>query len=231
MTLNYPDVCQQSLIEPWWEEYTGTEFKPGRLVWAYLPHADQVPYTLIPIGRTDDPTDHETARVKIKTFSIGDFVKKNDLSVAALPIYEKEKFCVYRTKKRPAVIISKGGPLIETELTKDMSKSRTVPNILVAPSYGADIGYRKEFIERIRRCEYQQFMWDLLPIGGKEKGSIIRLDHLQPVVRSTKFIELTQYCLSEKAMVFVMQWIDWLISGRMDKKSKLCKTREFLMEF
>lgn len=231
MTLNYPDVCQQALIEPWWEEYTGIEYRPGRLVWAYLPHADQSPYTLIPIGRADDPTDHETARVKIKPFSIGDPVKKKDLSVAALPLYENEKFCVYRTKKRPAVIISKGGPLIENELTRGMSKSRTVPTVLVAPSYGADIGYRKEFIERVRRCEYPQFIWDYLPIGGKEKGSIIRLDHMQPVVRSTRSIELTQYCLSEKAMAFVMQWIDWLVSGRMDQKSTLCQTREFLMEF
>ena len=231
MTLNYPDVCQQALIEPWWEECTGIEFRPGRLVLAYLPHADQVPYTLKTIGRTDDPTDHKTARVKIKSFSIGDPVKKNDLSVAALPIYENEKLCVYRTKKRPAVIISKGGPSIDKNLTRDMSKSRTIPTVLVAPSYGADLGYRKKFIERVRRCEYPQFIWDFLPIGGKEKGSIIRLDHMQPVVRNTKSIELTKYCLSEKAMVFVMQWVDWLISGQMDKKSSLWGTRDFLMDF
>lgn len=107
MTLNYPDVCQQTFIERWWKECTCIEFRQGRLIWAYLPHADQVPYTLIPIGRTDDPTNHKTARVKIKSFSIGDPVKKNDLSVAALPLYENEKFCVYRTKKRPAMIISR----------------------------------------------------------------------------------------------------------------------------
>lgn len=75
MTLNYPEVCQQALIEPWWEEYTGFEYRPGSLVWAYLPHTEQVPYTIIPIGRSDDPADHETARVEIKPFSIGDPVK------------------------------------------------------------------------------------------------------------------------------------------------------------
>lgn len=68
-------------------------------------------------------------------------------------------------------------------------------------------------------------------VGGKEKGSIIRLDHIQPVVRNTRTIELTKYCLSEKAMVFVMQWADWLVSGRMDQDSSLCQTRDFLMEF
>lgn len=112
-----------------------------------------------------------------------------------------------------------------------MSKSRSFPTVLVAPSYGADIGYRKKFLERIRRCEYPQFIWDSLPIGGQEKGSIIRLDHIQPVIRNNKAIEFTQYCLSEKAMVFVMQWVDWLISGQMVKDSILCETRDFLMEF
>ena len=65
----------------------------------------------------------------------------------------------------------------------------------------------------------------------EKKGSIIRLDHMQPVVRNTKSIELTKYCLSEKAMVFVIQWVDWLISGQMDKNSILCETRDFLMDF
>lgn len=231
MILNYPEICQQALIDSWWEEYKGNEYKPGRLVKAYLPHADQVPYTLVPIGRTDDPTDHETGRVEIKAFTIGDPVKKNNLPVAALPLYENEKFCVYRTKKRPAIIISKGGPHIDSELTKDLPKSKTIPAILVAPSYGADSGFKDEFIERVRRCEYPQFIWDLLPVGGKVKGSIIRLDHIQPVVRNTRNIELLPFCLSEKAMVFVMEWVDWLISGQIGNDSNLYETREFLMKY
>ncbi len=231
MTLKYPEICQQALIEPWWEEYTDTGYRPGRLIWAYLPHTDQVPYTLIPLGRSEDPTDHKTARVKIKSFSVGDPVRKKDLPVAALPLYNNESFGVYRTKKRPALIISKGGPPIESELTRDMSKSRTFPTVLVAPSYGADTGYTVEFLERVRRCEYPQFMWDFLPFGGKNEGSIIRFDHIQPVVRNKRFVEFTRHCLSKKAMVFVMQWIDWLITGQMDGESYLCETRNFLMDY
>ena len=231
MTPNYPEICQQTLIEPWWEEYTGNEYRPGRLVWAHLPHADQVPYTLIPEGRHEDPTDHKTGRVKIKPFSIGDPVKKrDDLPLAAMPVYEGEILCVYRAKKRPALIISKGGQLVEKELTKDKSKSRTAPTVLVAPSYSVGLKYKNELIERVRRCEYPQFIWDILPIGGNPEGSIIRLDHIQPVVRNKRSIESTPYCLSDKAMVFVMQWFDWLITGHMDPKSVLCETRGFLME-
>jgi len=122
MTLKYPDICQQAVIKPWWEEYSGIEYRPGRLIWAYLPHTDQVPYALIPLGRSEDPKDHETARVKIKSFSVGDPVRRKDLPVAALPLYDDERLGVYRTKKRPALIISKGGSPIENELTRDMSK-------------------------------------------------------------------------------------------------------------
>lgn len=146
-------------------------------------------------------------------------------------VKEKQKAYGKNRKRKRTVKKVKSGPLIEKELTRDISKSRTVPTVLVAPSYGADVGYRKEFIERVKRCEYPQFIWDYLPIGGKERGSIIRLDHIQPVVRSTRSIESTRYCLSEKAMAFVMQWVDWLVSGRMDQDSSLCQTRDFLMEF
>jgi hypothetical protein len=35
----------------------------------FLPHVDQTPYTLEPVGRAD-PTDHNTAHVSIKRFKI-----------------------------------------------------------------------------------------------------------------------------------------------------------------
>ena len=73
-------------------------------------------------------------------------------------------------------------------------------------------------------------MWDDLPIGGTEKGSLIRFDHIQQVGRSKKSIQFTKYCLNEKAMTFVMDWINWLLSGYMDAESDFCETRSFLME-
>lgn len=228
MIPKYPDICPQNLIEPWWEECADDEFREGKLVRAFLPHVDQVPYTLEPAGR-DKPTDHQTAIVKIKPFEIKDPPLKNKLPVAAIPHYDNEMLCVYRTKKRPAIIISKGGSFVKKALTKDQSKWRTNPTILVVPSYSADKGFNVEFCERVRRCEYPQFLWDSLPVGGTQKGSIIRLDHLQPVGKSKKTVEFTNYCLSEKAMAFLMEWIDWLLTNQMDNESELCKTRSFLM--
>lgn len=229
MTPNYPDICPQNLIEPWWEEDQGEDFKTGRLVWAFLPHVDQIPYRIEPVGR-NEPTEHRNGIVNITRFKIGDSVKKKDLPVAAMPVFDNEMLCVYRTKKRPAILISKGGTNVENRLTKDKSKWRTNRTVLLAPSYSVKNHFSEEFCERVRRCEYPQFMWGDLPIGGTENGSIIRFDHLQPVGRSKKSIEFTEYCLSEKAIAFILQWIDWFIFENMDEDSEFCETRSTLME-
>jgi len=169
MIPTYPEICPQALIDPWWVEYTGDEYRPGRLVWSVLPHPDQVPYELIPEGR-ESATDHSTGRVIIKSFSMGEPVKKKvSLPLAAMPVYDKEIICAYRTKKRPAIIISKGGLPVEKSMTKDMSKSRTAITVLVAPAYSVEQRYRAELIERIRRCEYPQFMWDFYQPGPRLK--------------------------------------------------------------
>lgn len=73
-------------------------------------------------------------------------------------------------------------------------------------------------------------MWDDLPIGGAQKGSIIRFDHLQPVGRSEKSIEITKYRLSDKALAFIEDWILWLITGQLNRESEFGKTRDFLMD-
>lgn len=229
MTLNYPDICPQSLVEPWWNEDPSEDFRPGRLVWAFLPHVDQTPYSLEPAGR-DQPTNHNTGFVNIKKFKIGSPPKKKNLPVSAMPVYHNEMLCVYRTKKRPGIIISKGGKYIDKALAKGKSKWQTARTVLLAPSYSVKEAFNSDFCERIRRCEYPQFMWDYLPIGGAEKGSLIRFDHLQPVGRSNKSVELTKYCLSERAMAFIMEWVDWLLSGHMVRESEFCETRSFLME-
>jgi hypothetical protein len=230
MTLKYPDICPQNLVEPWWEEDTSDSFKSGRLVWAFLPHVDQVPYKVEPVGR-DEPKEHQTGIMSVKRFKIGAPARKKDLPVAAMPVFDKEMLCIYRTKKRPAIIISKGGAFVEKRLTKGKLENRTNRTVLLAPSYSVQGSFNEKFCERVRRCEYPQFMWDDLPIGGTEKGSIIRFDHLQPVGRSKNTVKFTKYCLSEKAMTFIVNWVDWLISGYMDENSEFCKTRSFLMEF
>jgi len=60
------------------------------------------------------------------------------------------------------------------------------PTALVVPFYGAEhtearSGWPSQFLDRIRRCEYPQFMLDVLP--GSTTESVARLNHLQPIGR------------------------------------------------
>ena len=229
----YPDESIQGIIDPphkWWEEYEGNEYKRGRLVWIYAPHVDQTPFTLLPIARSE-PTLHNEIFAKIQPLNIHEVIRYPHLPVAALPQYDDEVRTVYRAKKRPALIICKGGPRIRKALTKNKAKWRTSPAIVVAPYYGTDRGFNPEFIRRVQLCEYPQFMWDLLPMDTKSStGSILRLDHMQPVGRSQNSIAFTNYCLSKPALRLLDEWIDWLFTGILDEDTKLREIRDVLLD-
>ncbi|MBW2740262.1 MAG: hypothetical protein JRE64_15775 [Deltaproteobacteria bacterium] len=186
----YPDDSIQGVLypTPWWEKDSTRDYKRGRLVKFFAPHVVQTPFTLIPVGR-DEPTEHNTAIVKIAPLDIRSVLRYPKLPVAALPQYKKEVRAVYRAKKRPGLIVCSGGT-------------------------------KMEFVKRIRRCEYPQYMWDLLPINGSTEESVMRLDHLQPVGRSQDSMELLDYCLSDDALLLFDEWLEWLLKGFL--KQKLC---------
>jgi len=71
-------------------------------------------------------------------------------------------------------------------------------------------------------------MWDKLPISEKGMDSIIRFDHIQPVGRSQDSIAYTDYSLSERALLLMDEWLEWLITGILDSKSKLCEIGDAL---
>ena len=94
----YLDESLQGIIEPehlWWEEYTGEDYKRGRLIWAFIPHVDQTPATIIPIERGEDPTQHKIVKVKIEPLNIRNIVRYPDLPIAALPQRKSEIRAVY----------------------------------------------------------------------------------------------------------------------------------------
>lgn len=230
----YPDECIQNLIDSdWWEEYTGPEFRPGRLIWAFLPYIDQKPFTLLPVSRGGkNGTEHEKALFKLHPLDIKQVIRYPRLPLAALPNRDKEVWTVYRAKRRPALIIGKSGRQVDKKFRKGKAEYQTKLTVLVAPSYGADesrrSGYTPELIARIQRCEYPQFIWDILPIHSQTKESIIRLDQLQPVGKSTDSIEFTNYCLTEEALGLVYEWMEWLMTGQVDEDSLFNEYREFL---
>ncbi len=106
--------------------------------------------------------------------------------------------------------------------------------MIVAPYYGADeggkrSGFNPEFVKRARRCEYPQYMWDLLPINGSAEESVMRLDHLQPVGRSEDSMELLDYCLSDDALLLFDEWLEWLLKGFLETDTMFGELREELI--
>jgi hypothetical protein len=59
----------------------------------------------------------------------------------------------------------------------------------------------------------------------------MRLDHMQPIPRNQNSIELTNHCLSESALLILDEWIEWLITGNLEKDGSLYEIRDFLFEF
>ena len=119
-------------------------------------------------------------------------------------------------------------------MTAGKAKWQTSRTVIVAPYYGADegekrSGFRPEFVKRIRRCEYPQYMWDLLPINGSTEDSVMRLDHLQPIGRSQDSMELLDYCLSDDALLLFDEWLEWLLKGFLETETMFGELREGLI--
>jgi len=213
----YPDDSLQSFVSPWWVEDEEKKLSRGRLLWAYLPHVDQQPVVLIPEGRTD-PTDHTKAFYRVEPFQIKNPPKAPKLPVAGLPQYPGEIRLVYRAKRRPVVVISIGGQDVPRALRTGAARWQTAPTMLVVPYYGIDPtgkrgGWRPEFVNRIRKCEYPQYLWDKLPVPSLTSESILRLDHLQTLGKNPSSFEWTQYKLSDDAINILDEWIQWLMMG------------------
>jgi len=234
MTLNYPDISIQSIVgaEHWWIQDKKKTYSKGRLIFAFLPHVHQVPYTAIPIGR-EEATVHRTCKLRIEPFSAKKYQPSRPLPVAGMTLFSGEIWALYKAKRRPALIISEGWLDIEPGLRKGQPRKQTAPTLLVAPYYGAHgegkrAGLKKEFLERIRRCEYPQLMSDLLPIPGGEE-SILRFDHIQPIGKHHDSVELTSFVLGHDAIEVIDEWITWITTGKFAKNGWIDQTRkEFL---
>lgn len=89
-TLSYPDLCLQALTAKWWVPTADGTIRPGRLIWAHVPHVDQHPHILVTEGRTD-PEDHRSADYRIEPFNIKSPPAAAKLPVAGLPHYPEEE--------------------------------------------------------------------------------------------------------------------------------------------
>ena len=231
MTPSYPEISIQNAIDPspWWVEDNNRYRLRGRLIWAFLPHVDQIPYTITMIGRVE-ASIHDEATARIEPLRISERQPHSPLPVAAMPTYPGEVRIVQRAKRRPALILSEGGHLLPKELTKGRPKYQVAPTLLVAPFYGGETsvkrgGFPKEFLERVRRCEFPQYMCERLPPKGTSE-SLLRFDHIQPIGRHHDSIEWTEFCLAQDAMAIIDEWITWVMTGLLPENGLVFPTRQ-----
>jgi hypothetical protein len=230
------DPSVQSLLEPdsWWVRSDSRTTQRGHLAWAYLPYLEMEPRTLVVEGRAD-PTDHGRAKCRIEPLRIREPPRAPSLPVAALPIYEGEVYLVQRAKRRPVLVIGTGGPDVPPALRAGAPRWQTAPCVLAAPYFGVDAtgrrsGFPEPFVDRVRICEYPQFVLDALPIGGSTKRSMLRLDHVQPLGNHHNAFELTEHCLSPPALRVIDDWLTWLTTGNLPADGPLAVIRTILIE-
>lgn len=215
MIPTYPDDCFQNIVGQWWVEDDGNLCR-GRLIRAFVPHVDQVPCALNPVGRTDD-RQHKLADCEIVPVDITKPLERSFLPVAGLICYDGEVRTVYRAKKRPMLLISLAGHAVPSALVAGSPKYQTSATHLAVPYYGGNAdgkraGFNPEFLKRVRKCEFPQFSWDILPLDGAEE-SVLRFDHVQPVSTHYKSFQATNYRLSKEALSLVDEWLLWHLTA------------------
>jgi hypothetical protein len=228
----YPKDSVQNYFKTWWIKDSQKKLTRGRLIQAYVPHVDQIPNELRVIGRSE-ATVHDKAKIEILPLRINYSRMASNLPVAALPEYPNEARAVYRSKMRPLLIISEGGPAVTPELLRGKPKWMSSPTLLAAPYYGAKhtdkrSGFPQLFVDRIRSCEYPQYFWDILPLEGGEE-SILRLDHIQPVGKHHESILISEYCLSEDGLSILDESLGWLMTSELTKDGLLDQVRAELL--
>jgi hypothetical protein len=188
---------------------------------------------LILEGRSNDE-NHSSAKFTISPFRIGAPPPKPRLPVAAIPLERGERLIAQRGKVRPAIVVAAPAPAIPGAIRAGSPRYQTAPTVLVAPSFGAVAdgtrgGWPAPFVQRIRRCEYPQYHWDRLPVGGAAE-SIVRLDHIQPVGDHYSGLALTPFRLSDEAMILFDQRLTWYMTGVLAADTDFAEIREHLLK-
>jgi hypothetical protein len=193
---------------------------------------DQHPFILVAAGRSE-PAEHKSANYRFEPLQGGNLPEGAKLPVAGLPHYPGEARLVLRAKRRPVLVLSTGGTEVPKPLRVGAARYQTNPTLIAAPYYGADQGgssggWKPEFVQRIRRCEYSQYIWDKLPLSGRDE-SILRLDHLQPVGRHGSSYELTDFELHEEALGVVDEYLSWFLMGGLPSEGIVDDVRKILL--
>jgi hypothetical protein len=102
--------------------------------------------------------------------------------------------------------------------------------MMIAPYYSVNptgrTGFPPPFVQRVRRLEFPHFFWERLPVPGDEEGSMLRIDHLQPIGHSASACEKTKWRLTKDALDLISDHVDWFMAGRIPAESLLASLRQ-----
>lgn len=132
------------------------------------------------------------------------------------PVLEtNEEFIAIRAKPRPVILLQPPDPSL-VAVKKGSYPAKIVrhlcPVVLVysAVNEVGDSKFPPEFVERVRRLEYRQFMF--LPKGGPVTvDSLARLDGVQSVAESQ--LEPTEFALSADVCKVLKSQVSYFYSG------------------
>lgn len=230
MPIKYPDDCIQSICgsDSWWIEHPSRQLCRGALLVGFVPHVDQVPYTLTPVGRTN-ATEHGRADVKVAALKVDQSAVQPTLPVAAMPLHDGEVWAAYRAKRRLCLVLSSVNGSV------GVSSNFASPSLLIAPYYELDKkagrpGYSQPFIDRVRRAEYPQFLWDLLPAEGAEAPYLLRLDQLQAFSAQSLAYRVLPYRLGNEALSCLDAQLTWLLRGGIPDGHNLATFRQLMKD-
>ena len=93
-----------------------------------------------------------------------------------------------------------------------------------------DRGFNPLFLDRVQKCEYSRFMLDWLPIGGSPGGSLLRIDHIQPIGSHHNSLEPTVWRLSDEALATLDEWICWHLDGQLAEDTNIAAARGLFVD-
>lgn len=206
----FPDDTLHAMLGAWWAAERGDALTRGRLVYAYVHHADAHPFLLVAEGRKE-PSDPSKARMRLVPFHADAPPKPPSPPTPALPFEEGEAWAVRRVRRRACLVLGVTGPAIYRPMRTAARETPVGPAILVAPYYDAST-LDPGFVDRVRRAEYPHCVWDRLPLGA-QRDVILRLDQVQAVGRDPLGVEWTDHALTPAALAVVDAWFHWNLTG------------------
>ncbi len=212
-------------------------FDVGHLVWAPVPHLEEVP-RILDVERASSE-EHFATKFSIVQVTAQHFKARQKLPVKMLSLGGTEELLISKAKKRPCVILSARNTAFADESSvKELRLLRHLRDgaMILAPIYGiagpdAPRGFPPIMTARIRAFLYRQFFFlpQKCPKSGLSlaKEGVVRLDRLFAAT-PTRGLEPMGIKVAEEPMMLMLAILRERFGGVEDEYLKI--VRDLLLE-